>query len=72
MENIDAGEYLTERLRRSHPEPYERELERRRRVSQRKGFFFGFAVALAGCVVAVIALLVLTPELAEGLIASLG
>lgn len=72
MENIDAGEYLTERLRRSHPEPYERELDRRRKVSQRKGFLFGFAVAVASCVIAVVAVIVLAPESAEGLIASLG
>lgn len=72
MENIDAGEYLTERLPRSHPEPYERELDRRRRVSQRKGFLFGFAVAVALCAATVIAIVVLAPGVAEGLIASLG
>lgn len=72
MENIDAGEYLTGRLRRSNPEPFERKIERRRRLSHRKGFLFGFAVAVASCVIAVVAVIVLAPESAEGLIASLG
>jgi hypothetical protein len=72
MEQIDAGEYLTERLRASQPEPFERELELRRRRSHRKGFLLGFVVAVASCATAVVALIVLAPEAAEGLIASLG
>jgi hypothetical protein len=72
MEQIDAGAYLTERLRASQPEPFERELERRRRASQRTGFFLGFALAVAGCAISVIAVIVFAPQAAEGLIASLG
>ena len=72
MEDIDAGQYLTERLRRSDPESFERELHRRRKSSQRTGFLFGFVAAIFAGSLGVVGIILLAPEVAEALIVSLG
>jgi RIO-like serine/threonine protein kinase len=41
MENIDAGAYLTERLRTNQPEPYAQEIARTARRALRGGFLLG-------------------------------
>ena len=72
MEDIDAGQYLTERLRRSDPESFERELHRRRKSSQRIGFLFGFVAAIVAGWLGVVGIILLAPDVAEALIVSLG
>lgn len=41
MDDIDAGAYLTERLRSNRPEPYEKEMARTTRRALRGGFLLG-------------------------------
>ena len=41
MNDIDAGAYLTERLRSNQPEPYAQEIARTTRRALRGGFLFG-------------------------------
>jgi hypothetical protein len=72
VEGIDAGQYLTERLRKSDPESFERELHRRRRSSHRTGFLFGFVAAIVAGSLGVVAIILLAPEVAEALIVGLG
>ena len=72
VEGIDAGQYLTERLRKSDPESFERELHRRRRSSQRTGFLFGFVAAIVAGSLGVVAIILLAPEVAEALIVGFG
>lgn len=39
--DIEAGAYLTEQLRRNHPEPFEREMVRNSRRARLGGFVWG-------------------------------
>ena len=41
MNDIDAGAYLTERLRSNQPEPYAQEIARTTRRARRGGFLLG-------------------------------
>lgn len=41
MDDIDAGAYLTERLRSHRPEPYDKEIARSSRQALRGGFLLG-------------------------------
>ena len=41
MDDIDAGAYLTERLRSHRPEPYDQEIARTSRQALRGGFLLG-------------------------------
>lgn len=69
MDDIDAGTYLTERLRKAHPEPFEQELERRKHTSHWRGFAFGVMLSGAVAVVVAVALFTFFPGLVEDLIA---
>lgn len=55
MNDVDAGEYLTERLRRNNPVPFQQELDRRSRQSRRRGFLSGFVVAMGIVAAAIVA-----------------
>ena len=50
MNDIDAGAYLTEQLRRNHPEPYAQEIVRNTRRARLTGFAWGVvsSVLIAG------------------------
>jgi hypothetical protein len=65
MDQIDAGTYLTERLRTTDPYYFEEELARGKRVAKRVGFLLGSLFALIGSAAAVVSLIVLAPETAE-------
>lgn len=62
MDDIDRGEYLTERLRRMNPAPYDRELQRQKKASQRRGFVLGALLAAGILSGLAVAILVFTPE----------
>jgi hypothetical protein len=65
MDQVDAGTYLTERLRAVEPHYFEEELARGKRVAKRVGFLLGSLFALIGSAAAVVSLIVLAPETAE-------
>lgn len=67
----DTGAYLTERLRRSSPQTYERELERSKKASRRQGFVLGAVAASVVFGLGLVALVYFSPETAEDLIARL-
>lgn len=67
----DTGAYLTERLRRSSPPTYERELERSKKASRRQGFVLGVVAASVVFGLGLVALVYFCPETAEDLIARL-
>lgn len=46
MDDIDAGAYLTEQLRRTRPQPFEQEIVRSTRRARRSGFLLGLLSSL--------------------------
>lgn len=65
MDQLDAGTYLTERLRATQPEYFDQELARGKRAAKRVGFLLGGLVAVVGSAVVVFSFVVVAPETAE-------
>lgn len=68
VEQVDAGVYLTERLRAAQPEYFDLELERGKRKAGLLGFVWGGVTTVLVSSVAVITVLVFAPETLESLI----
>lgn len=68
MEQVDAGTYLTERLRAAQPEYFDVELERGKKKAGVVGFVWGGLVTLLVSTVTVVSFLVLAPEAVESLL----
>ncbi|MCF8550431.1 MAG: hypothetical protein K9G09_06040 [Pontimonas sp.] len=68
VEDLDQAAYLTQRLRRLQPEPYELQIERTKKRAGRVGFALGSLVSLA-LVGAGIATLYFVPEALASLLA---
>ena len=68
VEQVDAGRYLTERLRAAQPEYFDLELERGKKKAGAVGFVWGGVVTLFVSSVTVASFLVLAPEAIESLL----
>lgn len=68
MEQVDAGAYLTERLRAAQPEYFDQELERGKRKATLVGFFWGGAATLLVSSATVATVVVFAPEVIESVL----
>jgi hypothetical protein len=68
VEQIDAGVYLTERLRAAQPEYFDQELERGKRKAGLLGFLLGGVATVLVSSVGVVTVLVFAPETLESLL----
>jgi hypothetical protein len=71
IDNLDAGSYLTERLRTLQPDSFEAQVERAKRRSRRLGVFIGATGSLAVLFLGVFALWYFMPEMVDTLIAGI-
>lgn len=70
MEQIDAGVYLTERLRAAQPEYFDLELERSKRKAGLLGFVWGGVTTVLVSSVTLGALAMFAPEAIESILLS--
>lgn len=68
MEQVDAGVYLTERLRAAQPEYFDLELERGKKKAGLVGFVWGGVATLLVSSVTVVTVLVFAPGSIESLL----
>jgi hypothetical protein len=72
VDDVDAGTYLTQRLRTTAPETFERELLRTTRRALRRGIVIGSAGSILTLLIALVGVEYFSPGLPNLLLANIG